>query len=141
MAFREARERAGWQHGFGGYTGTIAEKDSFVMAQGCPAGMAAMTYARVLTGAREDRVVAGVEGPMVGTVYADRECEKDGPDRYRVSIGADNVTRYFRRVVVERLELTASQLRDHAVWGEKRGPALCIPDGPGRWVFCGLAPE
>lgn len=26
--FREAREQAAWEHGHGGYTGTIAEKDS-----------------------------------------------------------------------------------------------------------------
>jgi len=28
-AFKQAREDAAWEHGHGGYTGTIAEKDSF----------------------------------------------------------------------------------------------------------------
>lgn len=28
-AFKLAREEAAWEHGHGGYTGTIAEKDSF----------------------------------------------------------------------------------------------------------------
>jgi hypothetical protein len=31
-AFREAREVAAWDHGHGGYTGTIAEKDSYLVA-------------------------------------------------------------------------------------------------------------
>jgi hypothetical protein len=30
-AFNEAVQEACWEHGHGGYTGTIAEKDSFVM--------------------------------------------------------------------------------------------------------------
>jgi hypothetical protein len=30
-AFRAARDEAKWEHGHGGYTGTVAEKHSFVM--------------------------------------------------------------------------------------------------------------
>ena len=31
-AFRAARDHAAWEYGHGGYTGTIAEKDSYVMS-------------------------------------------------------------------------------------------------------------
>jgi len=42
-AFRQAQERARWEDGHGGYTGTIAEKPSFVMLQ-LPARMTAKRF-------------------------------------------------------------------------------------------------
>lgn len=35
-AFLEARERAAWEHGHGGYTGTLAEKGEYVVIQAEP---------------------------------------------------------------------------------------------------------
>jgi hypothetical protein len=34
QAFRQARDAAAWEHGHGGYTGTIAEKNSFTVISG-----------------------------------------------------------------------------------------------------------
>jgi hypothetical protein len=34
-AFRNAVEEAGWEYGHGGYTGTIAEKDDYVIITRC----------------------------------------------------------------------------------------------------------
>ena len=47
-AFRTAYDEAKYMHGHGGYTGTIAEKDGFVMARGKPPGMSAHDYVRLL---------------------------------------------------------------------------------------------
>ena len=42
-AFRAAVDSAAWEHGHGGYTGTIAEKHEFQMMT-VPAGMTAQQY-------------------------------------------------------------------------------------------------
>ena len=51
-AFIDARERALWDHGHGGYTGTIAEKDSYVEAV-LPSGVSAGVFIRALMNGTE----------------------------------------------------------------------------------------
>jgi hypothetical protein len=43
-AFEDARESAFWEHGHGGYTGSIAEKTDFIMFS-CPEGKKPIEYA------------------------------------------------------------------------------------------------
>jgi hypothetical protein len=43
-AFHEARDQAAYDHGHAGYTGTIAEKDSYVYLH-CPQGMTPREFA------------------------------------------------------------------------------------------------
>ena len=54
-AFWAATERAAYMHGHGGYTGTIAEKDRFMLIP-LPPGIAAETYAETLIENRDSRV-------------------------------------------------------------------------------------
>lgn len=54
-AFNKARDEARYYHGHGGYTGTIAEKDSFVTIA-APAGKNADDYAFELVRNSDSRV-------------------------------------------------------------------------------------
>lgn len=54
-AFRHARERALWNNGHGGYTGTIAEKHDFTMIA-CPPGETPRDHADALIDAGDPRV-------------------------------------------------------------------------------------
>jgi hypothetical protein len=56
-AFYNAQSHASWEHGHGGYTGTIAEKDSFVMIPEAPSEpRAASAYARQLIDDTDARI-------------------------------------------------------------------------------------
>ena len=56
-AFREAIDRASWEHGNGGYTGTIAEKRSFVVIDPTPRSLSdAEERARDLINANDPRI-------------------------------------------------------------------------------------
>lgn len=72
-AFQTAVTSAQYEHGHGGYTGTIAEKDSFVMLPACPAGIDPEDYAELLL-AKE------------GTTYDDKwgpaGCFQVGPEEF-----------------------------------------------------------
>ena len=62
-AFESARSQAQWDYGHGGYTGTIAEKDSFVQFQR-PAGTRQATVKNVVYGMGwygEDKAVTKLE--------------------------------------------------------------------------------
>jgi hypothetical protein len=89
-AFRAAVDEAQYQHGHGRYTGTIAEKHSFVMVP-VPAGTEVRDYINVLW---------------------DAEGKKDVPASVRAA---------------------------SYILLDKWGPAACFADGPGRWIFAGLA--
>lgn len=60
-AFDNAFDNAAYEHGHGGYTGTIAEKSEFTMID-LPAGMDAQEYAELLM-LKDDRRVADKWGP------------------------------------------------------------------------------
>lgn len=77
-AFNAVVGQAQYEHGHGGYTGTIAEKGEFVMVK-LPEGKDAMTHAQDLNDSDDSPV------------------------------------------------------------DDKWGPAGCLPDGPGKWVFFGWA--
>lgn len=55
QAFRSAVEDAAWEHGHGGYTGTIAEKHDFVMIE-VPEGKDPGRYADELINEGDPRV-------------------------------------------------------------------------------------
>ncbi|MFK0142472.1 hypothetical protein [Streptomyces murinus] len=56
-AFDRARDEAAWEHGHGGYTGTIAEKDEFVMVADSPMSPAAAEkYAVHLLNTNDERI-------------------------------------------------------------------------------------
>ena len=54
-AFYRAQEKAAYDHGHSGYTGTIAEKDSFVMIP-LPAGKKPEEYVNELLDNQDDRI-------------------------------------------------------------------------------------
>lgn len=54
-AFRRAVEAARWEHGNGGYSGSIAEKRSFVVIA-CPEGERPMPYANKLLDEGDERI-------------------------------------------------------------------------------------
>lgn len=54
-AFEAVSEQAAYEHGHGGYTGTIAEKSSFVMIQ-LPEGKDAEEYAEELIDDDDERI-------------------------------------------------------------------------------------
>ena len=54
-AFAAAVEQARYEHGHGGYTGTIAEKDRFVMVFE-PLGVSPQDYANKLMGEGDSRI-------------------------------------------------------------------------------------
>jgi len=54
-AFQKAREKAQYDYGHSGYTGTIAEKDSFVMIP-LPTGMKPLEYADKLIDECDERI-------------------------------------------------------------------------------------
>lgn len=54
-AFNKAVESAQWDYGHAGYTGSIAEKNSFVMIE-LPEGREAYEYARELIREGDDRI-------------------------------------------------------------------------------------
>lgn len=55
-AFNRAVEQAQYDHGHSGYTGTIAEKDSFVMIE-LPEGKDPQDYAETLVSDGDNRIV------------------------------------------------------------------------------------
>jgi len=54
-AFARARESAAWEHGHGGYTGTIAEKSDFIMIN-VPKGTNPEDYAQKLLDEDDPRI-------------------------------------------------------------------------------------
>jgi hypothetical protein len=54
-AFRNARNQAGYDHGHSGYSGTIVEKDDFVMID-CPEGVDPEEYADTLIDNDDERI-------------------------------------------------------------------------------------
>lgn len=54
-AFQSARDQAAWEHGHGGYTGTLAEKHDFVLIP-LPEGRKPMDYAYELLNDGDPRV-------------------------------------------------------------------------------------
>lgn len=74
-AFRIAVEQAAWAHGHEGYTGTIAEKDSFTMIT-LPEGVNPWEYSEELI-EKGDRRIDDKWGPA-GCFKGDEILDKDG---------------------------------------------------------------
>lgn len=60
-AFRLLVDEAGWENGHGGYTGTIAEKDGFVLFDPASVGLAAGDFLRLVEQYGKDRSRKEVE--------------------------------------------------------------------------------
>lgn len=56
LAFKLATDQARYDHGHAGYTGTIAEKDSFVMLEPCPDVIKPAEYAELLFDREDPRI-------------------------------------------------------------------------------------
>jgi hypothetical protein len=71
-AFESAREAAQWRHGNEGYTGTVAEKSSFVLIA-VPEGMEPLNYADQLLDEGD---------PRVDDKWGPAGCVRVGEDHY-----------------------------------------------------------
>lgn len=67
-AFDAAADKALWEHGQGGYTGTIAEKDGYAVVP-LPNGLTAEEFAGLVVAAWQD------DGPLVAMV-GDRQAKR-----------------------------------------------------------------
>jgi hypothetical protein len=108
-AFNAARREAQYEHGHGGYTGTIAEKQGHKVFH-LPEGVTVKQVASWLDKAWKN--------------------DPDGyPDGYGIVRDLSDVPAEHRRLMEDVI----------AVYDDKWGPAVCLPAGEGRWVFCGWA--
>lgn len=109
-AFKKAQEQARYDHGHAGYTGTIAEKPSFV---------------EVDLPIRPDGTTMGGRDfiEILGSVIYARE--------------GDDLAKLFGKTGGSSLEFSIRKAQK--IWEEKWGPALAIKTGKGEWTFLGLA--
>lgn len=125
-AFDAAVERAKWEHGHGGYTGTIAEKHSFVAIKD--------TLDQVLAKMR-----AATPEPYYGEtpeqarkrldeVVAKLVQRRDGPPK-------PSPAKLAAILADALIDMDDPRVRD------KWGPAGCIAVGEGEWIFFGWASE
>ena len=124
-AFQHAVKEAAWDHGHSGYTGTIAEKDSFEMVR-VPAGVAPKDFARwIQNGGEEARIKV--------------EVTKD--DRYTMAAHVGDTTRYYRFEAAPPLapEHKAAVEAAERQTDDKWGPAGCIDLLDGGFIFFGWA--
>lgn len=78
-AFRRARDHAEWQHGHGGYTGTIAEKDEYVVIKDQATGLDAIALAEKLI-EDDDKRITAKWGPA-GAIKMD-DAQEGRPERW-----------------------------------------------------------
>ena len=118
-AFRTARDAAAWEYGHGGYTGTIAEKGTFVEfvpPEGVPVEdvIYAISQGRGSVRRRPDGTWEDYVPPA--PEWAHRLKEKSP------TWGKHNAWKYALEI-----------------YSDKWGPALAIRTGPNEWVFFGVA--
>jgi hypothetical protein len=116
-AFDIAKDQAYYDHGHSGYTGTIAEKDGFVVID-LPEGMTVETALKLMD------------------EYQSRDYEKRCHSPGQVwEIRKDHIP-----LPEEHLPLLK---RMSDIYDDKWGPALCLKtkdkDGNIGWIFCGMA--
>ena len=118
-AFNRAVEQAQWEHGHGGYSGTLAEKGSFIELR-VPSGVEPATFANMVSA-----YWPGSDGS-----FTDPSPESCG--------GTWN----------QKLNATFTELSDtdknavrkaYQAIQDKWGPAGCIDLGDGRFAFLGWA--
>ena len=111
-AFHQAVEQAQYDHGHAGYTGTIAEKDGFVLSTP-PAGVTAAQW------------LAWIEAYEPPRTYWQNGREVQEASA-RIPDGVPD-----QHVPALRQAGTA--------YDDKWGPAVAIPWGDQAWLFCGWA--
>jgi hypothetical protein len=114
--FDQLVEQAAWDHGHGGYTGTIAEKTGFVTYP-----LPADITADMLDGALSS--FHWIEEDRVGDPVPWAKGAVEDFDKCVAAYGRDQLER----------------MAD--VYDDKWGPALCVQTGPDTWAFMGYASE
>jgi len=116
VAFDRLVEQAGYWHGHGGYTGTIAEKDGFTEFAR-PKGMQRATVIKIMD------ALGGYVLPA--------------PMRKSISFGQDEKYRDAIEAAYPKLPIR----RMWHVYDDKWGPALCMELAKGEYIFGGFASE
>jgi len=144
-AFHAVVERALWEHGHGGYSGTIAEKGQYALVN-VPAGTD----------------VRGLVDTLSMYGYWKQQAGRDSFEHHN-QMGKDEAKAKIAEAKAKFPGIDLSKLTD--IYGDKWGPCLAIPTEPVRkmvtvtkksrygttisqergdetepaWVFCGLA--
>ena len=108
-AFINARDEALYEHGHGGYTGSIAEKSNFIMLS-IPPDMSCETWATI------------VDESVVYYGETEEKCKAEIKKRFSISD-----------------ELVNKAFRQNLAVCDKWGPAGCFDLGGGRYCFFGMA--
>jgi len=145
-AFRNAVDQALFMNGHGGYTGTIAEKPSFVM---CPIPSTPQFRLWLKDGIELESALATV-GPQ-DMERGDAGQTRDELVKFVLEYDAgvegwvnpeDKWLRRPYKAMSDLLRMATPEqvLRSFSVWDEKWGPALCIPTAvPNEYMFMGYA--
>mgnify|MGYP001115329748 CR=1 FL=1 len=115
-AFRIAVENARWEHGHGGYTGTIAEKDSYHIVV-VPEGVTPDTW---------------VDAIMDSTLYAGGDTEEKRRARVADHLGQHDSDELYVRAVQD-----GNRVLDK--WGPAGAIRLEIGSNSQKWMFFGIA--
>jgi hypothetical protein len=118
-AFRTAVEQARFEHGHGGYTGTIAEKNGFIM----------------IDAEREARkLIAGFEANLAAIKATPKNYTT--PERQRIRSEAREALKALKSVRGRNAAIVRYYDMDRC---DKWGPALCVEVKKGVFAFFGLA--
>jgi len=118
-AFDRAVTDAQWEHGHGGYTGTIAEKHSAVEIRDSV-----------------EQIVKRLSNPPANTVYGGQErCEELIRRLRDAEADVTHPERLARAKSHALMDLCDQRIDD------KWGPAGAILIKPGEWLFFGMASE
>jgi hypothetical protein len=131
-AFDKANAEARWEHGNGGYTGTIAEKGSFVLFD-VPEGLSPMQAANAALWMRP--IVEYVDGEWIEIPVTPERVAKDLLNR---DADADRVAALA--AVIEKHLPALERIKQVAI--DKWGPAAAFKlPADDKWLFFGLASE
>jgi len=127
-AFSAVVDEAKWEHGHGGYTGTIAEKNSFIVCPP-PKGVDPTTWADWI---EHDGTFVWEEVPQGSSFHRSRTAE-DGRTVYEL--------RKLEEVPAKYRGNSSALRKAQGIWNDKWGPAVCVPldEAQGKFLFLGLA--
>jgi hypothetical protein len=132
-AFTKARESAAWEYGHGGYTGTIAEKPSYIEF----ARPDLPEWTDLETAVNEAIGDPWSGGPVEVPVRVDCKHEDNDGDRDGCRVCWGTERRFEPRPLPD--DVSKELNRISALLQDKWGPAGAMPDGNGGWLFFGWA--
>lgn len=142
-AFRAAREQACYEHGHGGYSGTIAEKDGFTVIR----ESAKVIKERAAVKARKAKAKLAAEKarkPVDPWGVYDAEEEYRSARAARDSLKASMTRRKTGKAkdaqAAHEIAYALVEMRDRRI-DDKWGDAGCIPVDDGSYLFFGWASE